>query len=178
MSTNLQIAHTADLDPALLGAARALLDKVFGDDMTDHDWEHALGGMHALVSHNDELVGHASVIQRRLIHGGRALRTGYLEGVAVHPDHRRRGHAAAMMDALERIIRGAYDLGALGSTEEAAGFYAHRGWRAWRGQTYALTPVGRVRTAAEDDSVYVLETSTPLDLSADLTCDWRDGELW
>jgi aminoglycoside 2'-N-acetyltransferase I len=45
----LQVAHTADLDTSVLAAGRALLDEVFGDEMTDQDWEHALGGIHALV---------------------------------------------------------------------------------------------------------------------------------
>jgi aminoglycoside 2'-N-acetyltransferase I len=44
----LHTAHTAELDAAALTAARALLYDVF-DDMTDQDWEHALGGVHALV---------------------------------------------------------------------------------------------------------------------------------
>jgi aminoglycoside 2'-N-acetyltransferase I len=57
----LQTAHTAELDAATLAAARALLPDVF-DDMTDHDWEHALGGVHALVWEGAGLIGHASVI--------------------------------------------------------------------------------------------------------------------
>src|SRR5687768_1301245 len=96
-----RIAHTAHVDAASRRAARALLDDVF-EDMTDHDWEHALGGIHALVWEEGELIGHASLIQRRLLHGGRALRTGYVEAVAVRADRRRRGHGAAMMEALER----------------------------------------------------------------------------
>ena len=112
-------AHTADVDAATLAAARALLYEAF-DDMTEDDWEHSLGGVHALAFDGDALVGHAAVVQRRLLHGGRALRTGYVEGVAVRADQRRRGHGAAMMDALERVIRGAYDLGALGATDEAS----------------------------------------------------------
>ncbi len=107
-------AHTADVDRGTLDAARALLDAVFRGDMSDHDWEHALGGFHALAWEGDELVGHASVIQRRLLHGGRALRTGYIEGVGVRADRRRRGIGAALMEPLERIVRRAYDLGALG----------------------------------------------------------------
>src|SRR6266498_4853408 len=113
----LRTAHTADLDIAILETARALLEEVFEGDMTDHDWEHALGGVHALVWEGEELIGHASVVQRRLLHGGRALRTGYVEGVGVRADRRRRGHGAAMMDALERVVRGAYELGALGATD-------------------------------------------------------------
>src|SRR3712207_8893328 len=45
---------------------------------------------------------------------------GYVEGVAVRPDRRGRGHAAAVMSALERVVRSAYELGALGTTDEAA----------------------------------------------------------
>jgi aminoglycoside 2'-N-acetyltransferase I len=176
--SSLRVAHTADLDPATLASARALLYEVFADDMTAHDWEHALGGMHAIVFEDGELVGHASVVQRRLIHRGRALRTGYVEGVVVREQSRRRGHAGAMMDALERVIRGAYELGALGASDMAAGFYAARGWERWRGTTYALTPSGVERTPDEDDSVFVLMGSAPLDLGGELTCDWRDGDVW
>ena len=168
-------AHTAELDTATLKAARALLDAVFEGDMSDRDWEHALGGVHVLVWEGDEMVGHAALVQRRLLHGGRALRAGYLEGVGVRPDRRRRGHGAAMMEALERVVRGAYELGALGATDEAGGFYAARGWDLWEGPTSALTPTGITRT---EEQIYVLAVAAPLDLSGELTCDWRDSDVW
>lgn len=171
-------AHTADLTPATLARARALLADVFDDDLTDHDWEHALGGIHALAWAGDELVGHASVIQRRLVHAGRALRTGYVEGVGVRADHRRQGCATAMMAELERVIRGAYDLGALGATDEAAYLYEARGWLPWQGTTWALTPQGVTRTREEDDCIYVLPVAVLLDVTGPLTCDWRDGDPW
>jgi aminoglycoside 2'-N-acetyltransferase I len=175
--TDVRTAHTAELDAVTLRAARALLDDVFAD-MTDHDWEHALGGVHALAWEGVELIGHASVVQRRLVHGGRALRTGYVEGVGVRADRRRRGHGGAMMDALERVVRGAYDLGALGATDEAADFYAARGWKLWQGPSSALTPTGIKRTEEDDGCIYVLPVTDALDLSGELTCDWRDGDLW
>jgi aminoglycoside 2'-N-acetyltransferase I len=175
--TTMRTAHTADLDRTTLDAARALLYAVF-DDMTDEDWEHALGGVHAMVWEGDELIGHASLIQRRLLHQGRAMRAGYVEGVGVRADRRRRGHGAAMMDELERMVRSAYDLGALGTTDEAVDFYSGRGWKAWRGPTSALTPTGIVRTAEEDGYIYVFPVAEPLDLSGELTCDWRDGDAW
>ena len=199
----LRTAHTSDLDAAALRAARELLEGVFAGDFDEHDWEHALGGVHALVWEDGELVGHASVIQRRLLHGGRALRTGYVEGVGVRADRRRRGHGAAAMAALERVIRGAYDLGALGSTDgaalmgalgrvirgayelgalgatdEATALYAAAGWRPWEGPSCALTPEGIVRTEDEDGSIWVLEVDVALDRSGTLTCDWRDGSVW
>lgn len=175
--TEVRTAHTADLDAATLQAARTLLYDIF-DDMTEHDWEHSLGGMHALVWEGAELIGHASLVQRRLLHGGRALRTGYLEGMGVRADRRRRGHGTALMAALERVTRSAYDLGALGATDEGADFYAARGWTRWEGPTSALTPAGIERTATEDGAIFVLPLSVPLDLSAELTCDWRDGDVW
>ena len=51
---------------------RTPLDRVFEGDMSDHDWDHALGGVHALMGEGGELIGHASVIQRRRLHGRRA----------------------------------------------------------------------------------------------------------
>jgi aminoglycoside 2'-N-acetyltransferase I len=175
--TEVRLAHTADLDAGTLAAARALLDEVF-DDLTDSDWDHALGGVHALAWADGELIGHAAVVQRRLLHGGRALRAGYVEGVGVRADRRGRGHAAAMMAALERVVRGAYDLGALGATDDGAALYAARGWQRWSGPTSALTPTGIRRTAADDGAVHVLPVTCPLDRTGELTCDWRDGDLW
>lgn len=92
---DVRMAHTAELDVATLRAASGLLDAVFGDEMTGHDWEHALGGIHALVWDGGELIGHSSVVQRRLLHHGHALRAGYVEGVGVRPDRRGQGHGAA-----------------------------------------------------------------------------------
>jgi aminoglycoside 2'-N-acetyltransferase I len=175
--TTLQVAHTAHLDHATRAAARALLYDVF-DDMTDQDWEHCLGGVHALVWEGTDLIGHASLIQRRLLHGGAALRAGYVEGVGVRADRRGRGHGADMMEALERLVLDAYDVGALGTTDEAAAFYAARGWQRWQGPTSALTPSGIVRTPEDDGGVYVLQAGAPLDVGGELTCDWRDGGTW
>lgn len=95
---------------------------------SDDDWEHTLGGVHAPVWEGADLIGHGSVVQRRLLRGGRALRTGYVEGVGVRPDRRRRGHGATLMAALE--------------------------------------------------TVFVLPVNVSLDPCGDLTCDWRDGDVW
>jgi aminoglycoside 2'-N-acetyltransferase I len=124
----MRVMHTAELTAGERAAARALLYDVFAD-MTEADWEHALGGMHALVREGADVAGHAAVVMRRVIHRDRALRAGCVEGVAVRKDRRRLGVGAAMMQALERFIRGGYDLGVLGASDEAAAFYTRRtGW--------------------------------------------------
>jgi aminoglycoside 2'-N-acetyltransferase I len=176
--SNVLIAHTADLDQAVLKAARALLDDAFDGEFDDHDWDHALGGMHALAWDGDELVGHASVVQRRLLHGGRALRAGYVEGVGVRADRRRDGHGAALMEAIGRVVRRAYEIGALAATDGALDFYAACGWQAWQGPTSALGPDGIVRTEDDDGSVHVLPVTAELDLGGEITCYWRGGAVW
>jgi aminoglycoside 2'-N-acetyltransferase I len=175
----LRTAHTADLDAGTLRAAYEMLQEAFDGELEADDWEHALGGIHALAYDAEGvLVGHASVVMRRLLHGGRALRAGYVEAVGVSAGHRRQGHGAAMMDELERVIRGGYDLGALGATDDGAALYTARGWRRWEGPTSALTADGVVRTPDEDGFIYVLPGEAPLDLAGELTCDWRDGDVW
>ena len=175
---DLLLAHTSGLDRAALAEARALLEGVFAGDFAEDDWEHALGGMHALLREDGELIGHASVVQRRLVHDGRALRTGYVEGVAVRADRRRRGHGAVLMRAVVLVGRGAYDLGALGTSDDGVELYRACGWELWRGPTAAVTPDGVVRTPDEDGGIWVLRADAPLDLDGELACDFRDGSLW
>ena len=101
--------------------------EAFGGEFSDADWEHTLGGMHALIAHRGTLVAHAAVVQRRLLYNGAALRCGYVEGVAVHPDWRGQGLGHAVLDAVEQVIRGAYRLGALSASGDGDGLYRPRG---------------------------------------------------
>jgi aminoglycoside 2'-N-acetyltransferase I len=121
------VGHTADVDAELLAQDRKLMDLAFDGDFDDDDWEHGLGGVHALALGGGNVVGHASVVQRRLVTGGRALRAGYVESVGVHPDWHHRGVGGTLMDHVERVIHAAYDLGALGATDEAIPLYASHG---------------------------------------------------
>lgn len=142
------------------------------------DWEHSLGGMHVLAWESSDLVGHGCVVQRRLLYGGRALRAGYVEAVAVRGDRRRHGVGSSIMDEVRRLVRGTYDLGALSTTDDAMAFYETRGWQRWQGPTSALTPAGVVRTEDDDGGVFVLPVAVALDVTGELCCDWRDGDLW
>lgn len=175
--TELVLAHTGQLPPLVLAEARDLLQRAFEGDLRDEDWEHCLGGMHALLRQDGELVAHGALVTRRLLHRGRALRTGYVEGVVVRADVRRRGHGSTVMAALEDLALRAHDLAALAATDAGAAFYAARRWLPWQGPTAALTPSGIVRTP-EEDSVFVLPLAVELDRTGQLTCDWRDGDLW
>jgi aminoglycoside 2'-N-acetyltransferase I len=174
--TRLITAHTGEMTTDELDAVRALLDASF-DGFTDDDWEHGLGGTHVLVVEGDDVIAHGSLVLRRLLHDGRSLRTGYVEGVAVRQDSRRAGHATTVMAAIEALAP-AYDLLALSASDDGIALYESRGWQLWRGPTSVLAPTGIERTPEDDGSVYVLPGPTPLDLDAELTCDWRPGDVW
>lgn len=174
-----EIRHTASLSLDVLARLRELLDHAFDGKFADADFDHALGGMHVLVWDADALVGHGSVVQRRLLYEDRALRCGYVEAIAVHADHRRAGHGATIMREIGDLVQGAYELGALGASDMAMKLYEAHGWRHWRGELRALTPDGVAPTPDSRGAVMVLPTaSATLDLDATLTCDWRDGEVW
>ncbi len=172
------VLHTAHMGADLLGAARRLVDEAFDGGFGDADWEHALGGLHALVRVDGRLVAHGAVVQRRLLHGGRALRVGYVEAVAVAAGERRRGHASTVMAALEVVVRRAYDAGALSATDDGALLYIARGWLPWKGPTSVLAPAGVSRTPDDDNDLFVLPVALELDNTAEITCDWRDGDVW
>jgi aminoglycoside 2'-N-acetyltransferase I len=176
-----RLVHTADLDNETRDDARRMVLDAFAAgevDFTDADWEHALGGMHALIAHHGVLIGHAAVVQRHLLYRDTALRCGYVEGVAVHEDWRGQGLASALMDAVEQVIRGGYQLGALSASEAGRPMYTTRGWLPWRGPTSVLAPTGVRRTTDDDASIFVLPVSVELDTDDAITCDWRDGDVW
>ena len=175
---NVLIRHTAELSDATLAAVRQLCDAVFDGDFADSDWEHALGGVHALRYADDRLVAHAALVGRRLLHDGRSLRTGYVEAVAVAADQRRHGHGAAVMRALHPYVDRGYALGALASSDDGVGLYTALGWTRWSGPTGVLAPDGLRMTPDAEDLVFVRPVTVRLDPSHSLVCDWRDGDVW
>ncbi len=176
-----RLAHTAHLDAAGLAGVRTLLDAAFDGDFTDEDWDHALGGMHALVTdpRDGAVLAHGSLVPRRVLHRGRSLRVGYVEAVAVRADRRREGLAGRIMAALEEIADRAYVLGALSASDAGAALYAGRGWQVWPGGLAALGPTGVVPLPDEEGTTYVRPApGQPLpDPEATLFFDWRDGDV-
>lgn len=162
-----------------LGEVRDLLALAFGDDLSEEDWDHALGGVHVLALEDGGVIGHVAVVGRTLAQGSHRWRTGYVEALAVHPARQRRGHGSRLMAQAERVIAERYELGALSASDAGAPLYERRGWQRWRGRTWALGPAGLVRTAGDDGGVFVLGVGACAPrVAGDLACDWRTGDLW
>ena len=167
---------------AEIGAIRSLLTAAFeGDEhggFEEEDWQHALGGTHFLLEDDGGIVGHASVVERVLHVGDRPIRTGYVEAVAVHPNHQRRGLGRRLMEAVDEHINVGFDLGALGTGSQP--FYERLGWEIWQGPSSVRTATGVEPSPDEDGYILVLRTSSspPLDLTDPISCEWRPGDSW
>jgi aminoglycoside 2'-N-acetyltransferase I len=175
---------TADLAPAEVAAVRALLEAAFlpGEDgpFTDDDWLHSIGGIHFLLDLEGRPVAHASVIERELHVGGRPLRTGYVEAVAVDPAMQGLGLGTRLMEAVGAEIRDRFELGALGTGSHH--FYQRLGWRTWLGPSSVRLADGAGTEPSPDDDGYILVLETPtspeLDVTAPISCEWRPGDSW
>lgn len=173
---------TTELTGAEVTAIRALMDVAFGSDederFTDDDWAHAIGGVHFVLDDDGMIVTHASVVERELHIDGVALRTGYVEAVATAPDREHQGHGSTVMEAVDAHILEAYELGALGTGRHR--FYERLGWETWAGHAFVRTPDGPQRTPEDESYILVLRTpsSPPFTLDADLSCEWRPGDVW
>ena len=177
--SQVRIIESARMPDAALRSTRRLLDAAFAGEFSLEDWQHALGGWHAIVGPDAHVVGHAAVVERRIVVGGRELRAGYVEAVAVSPTSQRTGIGTAVMQAVRDIIRARFDLGVLSSG--AWTFYERLGWERWRGPTYVRAADGQAcRTVDEDDGVMVLRWASvgEVDLAAAIMCDARAGDSW
>lgn len=173
-----RVCVTVELAPHELDAIRVLMDAAFDGDFGDADWEHAIGGTHALIGGADGIIAHASVVERAITVAERPLRCGYVEAVGVAPTHQGRGLGTAVMREL-RTSLDEFDLGVLSTGEWH--FYERLGWERWHGTTWVRHAGGVLqRTTDEDDGIMVLRTplSPAVDLTAAIVCEARSGDHW
>jgi aminoglycoside 2'-N-acetyltransferase I len=174
-SLAIQVIPSRDLTPAALSEILTLCNLAFEEDLAPLFALYA-DPVHVLGSLAGELVSHAMWVTRWLQQAdGPLLHTAYVEWVATHPDHQRRGFAGALMNRLASEVSG-YDLSALSPATVA--FYARLGWLLWRGPLSIRQGTHRLPTPDEAVMVLPLARSPALDLDAPLSAEWREGELW
>lgn len=168
---------TGDATCGLLDQARQLMDEAFAD-FTDDDWGHALGGVHLVGVDDDQVLAHGAVVPRSLLVTGEPVEVGYLEAVAVAPDHQGQRLGSKLVAELTEVVRAEFAMGALSTGRHS--FYEHLGWERWQGPTSVLLDGEPQRTLEDDDALMVLRhgPSVALDLAAEITCHPRPGDPW
>ncbi len=169
---------TAALSEADITAILRLLDDAFAGEFDADDWEHARGGVHAVVVEDETVLADAAVAPRTIEVDGKPFATGYVEAVASAPARQGEGLASLAMHAIGEVLRAEYDLGALSTGRHA--FYARLGWERGRGPTHVRRDGTAVRSAEDDDGVMLLRfgPSAHVDLGAPITCRARTGDDW
>jgi aminoglycoside 2'-N-acetyltransferase I len=120
-------------------------------------------------------VSHALWLRRRLQTSGVWYEVPYVEGVATHPDHRRNGYGAALMQHLQRAIQN-YPFAALSPAR--ADWYLKLGWERWRGPL-AIHRDGSLRPTPGETLLICRTPHTPnLDLGAPIVGEWRSFSDW
>ena len=171
--------HRDELPASLLAAVRDMVVAAFSGDFADEDWAHACGGVRVVALDGAVPVGHAAVVPRVLDVAGRAVRAGYVEGVA--SARHGAGIGSLVMQAVGDLVRVDHEMGALSTGRHS--FYQRLGWERWLGPTYVREADGTGglrRTPDEDDGVMVLRhgPSADIDLTAAISCAARPGDDW
>lgn len=178
----IRTASTDELSAEAFAEINALCEAAFRFPFAGV-WERVGQGIHVLAESDGRLVAHAMIVDRRIYTGAEldtALDAAYVENVATLPDAQGQGHGTTVMHEAGRIIQEEYEVGALGTRDQA--FYRALGWVVWAGPTFVRTPDGeRIRTVGADGEVMVLRTArTPLGIALEepIAIDWRPGEPW
>jgi aminoglycoside 2'-N-acetyltransferase I len=180
MTVVTRILESRDMDTPTRLEARRLWDRAFGARFDDNDAEHAFGGVHVLAFDGERLIGHAAAVPRRLKFGDQEWRdVGYVEAVAVDPDHQGRGVGRHVMQALHAEVASRWPIAML-STGRATSFYAGLGWERWGGRSFTLTAAGDVVADDEHGGLMILriDPSAVPDLCLGVTCEDRSGDAW
>lgn len=175
-SLNIRVVPGSALSAAERHTLVELCNRAYGENLGPL-FETFVDPIHLLGSVGDRLVSQALWVTRFLQPGTLPpLRTAYVEMVATAEAYRSRGYASALMRRLAEEVRD-FDLAAL--CPSSPGYYARLGWELWRGPLFIRTPEGLLRSP-EDEEVMILQLpKTPdLDLTASLSAEWREGELW
>jgi GNAT superfamily N-acetyltransferase len=132
--------------------------------------------VHIITQSAGRIISHACIVTRWVQPAGhRPLRTAYVEAVATLPGEQGNGHASRILAAIPALVAD-FEIAALSPSE--AGFYARLGWESWLGPL-AVRMADRLEASIDEEVMILrLPLTPPLDLSALLSIEFRDGEIW
>lgn len=127
-----------------------------------------------VVDDRGDLVSYTGIVARDGLVDEAPVKTGGVGGVATHPDHRRRGYAAAGIDhALEFLRDNGADFAILVCENHLVDYYSRLGWRRFAGSV-----INRQHGNEEVftfNEVMVIDLSSPAPVSGTIDV---QGPLW
>ncbi|HYA44982.1 MAG TPA: GNAT family N-acetyltransferase [Acidimicrobiales bacterium] len=176
----IEVVMTDELSAEAMQELRRLFFSAFDDGFDELDWAHGLGGHHVVVRDRTTgvIVGHASVVPREVLVGGKQIHTGYVEAVSTLPTRQRQGIGRLVMAEVARVLQGHFEMGALATG--VVDFYRRLGWEEWTGPISAYDEEGVHPTPEEEGAVLVLRfgSSTDIELSLPISAPARPGDDW
>lgn len=140
------LTEFSEEDTARLGAMKSLVypPRPGGYPEVEREWRRPQWGV--FVNEDDVLLSYTGVILIEGIANGSPAAIGGVGGVATHPDHRGRGHAAMGLGrALDFLLGEGADFALLVCREQLVSYYAALGWQRFEGEL-VVTQFGEPET--------------------------------
>jgi aminoglycoside 2'-N-acetyltransferase I len=103
------------------------------------------------------------------------MRTAYIEGVATDEPYRKLGFASEVMKRLAQEIT-YFEIAGL--CTGVPDLYSRLGWRIWTGPLFNRKGGELIPTSGGPVMILILSNTPEIDLSAPLSIEWREGEVW
>lgn len=166
-----------ELKPEIKEKTLNLLSDAFEGDFSEEDWQHTFGGTRFLGFLDNSLIAHGAVVERPMRIDGIQTKVSYVEGIAVAPEHWRKGFGSLLMVEITSHCKSESSLSML-STDERV-FYRKHGWRNFEGESYVLVDGIEVRSVDEDAGLmYLLGLNQETQAPGKVVCNSRDGDAW
>ena len=130
-----------------------------------------------MLHYRGELISHIAVIPRYIAVERIPLRGVYVESVATKPEFWGKRFGTALLTAATAHITDTYDIGAM-STDRVE-FYRRVGWKVWTGCSFVEHRNGVPCPESPRGTIMVVVPPTSaIDVSKDISTDWREGDIW
>jgi aminoglycoside 2'-N-acetyltransferase I len=167
----------SQITSALKIELKELLERSFEGDFSQEDWLHTFGGARFVGHLGDQVVAHGAVVPRKMHIDGESVDVGYVEAIAVVPNHWRNGYGSLLLADITSFCKSNFSLSMLSTDEKD--FYSKSGWRVFQGMSYVLQDGKEFRTEDEDDGLmFILGDEPGLKEPRKVVCNSRSGDDW